>query len=112
MSYVNVTWTPEKSRAVDPSYPALNGPIRFTHIPEPATDKKGRPNQELEVKVVLLTHGSNKVDAAIWDLVKNQEKVRRFIDATAITVIEPRKDVAELTGTTLDFDFIEAAEGT
>lgn len=107
-SYIEVIWDPKKSRAVDSSYPELNCPVRFVALSEPATDKKGRAFQEIEPKSVFLVHGSNKVDADLWSLVRDQEVVKRFIDATAITVIEPRKDIAELTGTSLDFNASEA----
>lgn len=110
MSYLEVIWNPEKSRAVDPSHPALNCPIRFLAVPPVADGKsgKGRQFQEIEIKSVLLTHGSNRVDAELWGMVREQEQVQRFVDAGALTVIEPRKDIEEHTGTTLDFGVVEA----
>lgn len=113
MAYVQVIWSPEKSRIIDPSVPALDSPVRFPVIemPQSTPGKRGNANQDLEVKAQApLRHGSNRVEQETWTLMASNPLIQRFIDVGAIHVIIPREldEGAELTGTTLDFELSEA----
>jgi hypothetical protein len=113
MAFVTLIWTPDRSRSVDPSVPALNCPIRFPILQAAATGGRRNANQELEVTAQdALIPGTNFVREEVWALMSQNPFIQRFIDAQALVVIEPIKldEGVDPTGTTLDFEPLSAVQ--
>jgi hypothetical protein len=106
MPFVTLIWTPENSKRLDPSHPALNCPVRFPVLQSAATGGRRNANQELEMGApAALIPGTNFVPVEVWEEMKKNPFIERFIDAQALFVVEPKPldEGAEATGTTLDY---------
>ena len=107
-AYATVIWNPEKLKALDPSRPTPNHPVRLPMI---QTAGKGESKgKELEVLAPdVLVMGANIVKEDVLKVMEQNVWWPQFVDCGAIFVVRPKKEVADkLTGTSLDFSETEA----
>lgn len=112
MALVTIIWNPARSRVIDPSLPEFNCPVRFPIIQAP--NPKGVKGGAVELEVLAtdaLIPGTNFVKEEIWEAMKDNPFMSKFMEAGAIHVILPAKQEGfEATGTTLDYSETDAKE--